>query len=86
MAGQTLTFNALRCSNCFACVVACLDQHDYADGEADFSHVTSNSRCDMCEVRQRCGLQSACVQACPTRALALKSGVEAGGGVPEPAC
>jgi anaerobic dimethyl sulfoxide reductase subunit B len=72
------SFNVSRCSGCFACVVACQDQHDH-DSEISFryvgcyekgSHPTSSVAFSSIACFH-CG-DAPCINICPTGALAAQ--------------
>jgi anaerobic dimethyl sulfoxide reductase subunit B (iron-sulfur subunit) len=80
MSQYAFSFDALRCSGCMACVVACQDQNDFsADEIVAFRHVTGyeeggypNERISHLSLScQHCG-DAPCLTVCPAGAISRR--------------
>jgi len=59
-----------KCTLCLQCIEACPFDALYVIGEGEDDRMLV--KCDLCVERQERGLGPACVEACPTRALAVR--------------
>jgi anaerobic dimethyl sulfoxide reductase subunit B len=80
MTQYAFSFEVSRCCGCFACVVACQDQNDFAAGETvAFRHVTTYETGVHPEAKlvylslacQHCG-DAPCIVVCPMRAISRR--------------